>query len=116
MNLLLSLLLFFQTAPPTQVVKARHGSNITVAWDFTDNEASAGLLYFSVKSTYSLNQTAQEFKQVPKTQRQTSFVVTFTTQYRDDVYYTISAIYEGTKGESFPANTIAVQRIGPPPQ
>jgi hypothetical protein len=113
---LLSSSLYAQLSPPTQVVKKRNGQAVTVAWNFTDNAASAGLLYFSVKATPNLNQTPTQLVQVPPTARQTDLTVVFTTQNPNNVYYVVSAIYSNPKGESFPSNTIAVQRIGPPPQ
>ena len=115
MKCLIYLLLLLQLTPPTQSRKARHGSNITVAWDFTDNDASAGLMFFSIKSTFNAGAVAVEFKQVPKTVRQASFVVLFNPQDPKQVFYVISAVYDGQKGESFPSNTIVVERIGPPP-
>jgi hypothetical protein len=90
--------------------------SVTVAWDFTENADSAGLLYFSVKAAYDLNQTPQEIKQVPKQERSAQIVALFTSQYPKYVYYVVSAVYEGTKGESFPSDTIMAERIGPPPQ
>lgn len=113
--LLLSSSLFAQLSPPTQTVKKRNGQSVTVAWNFTDNAASAGLLFFSIKATPNLNQTPIQLVQVPPTTRQTDLKVTFTTANPNFVYYVVSAVYSNPKGESFPSNTIAVQRIGPPP-
>lgn len=107
---------FAQLSPPTQTIKKRHGQSATVAWNFVQNDAAAGLLFFSVKSTPSLSLPATQFKQVPKSERHTDFVVLFTPQDPDKVYYVISAVYDGTKGESFASNTIAIQRQGKPPQ
>jgi hypothetical protein len=114
--LLLSGHLFAQISPPTQTIKKRNGESARVAWNFTENVASEGLLYFSVKTTPDLNQSPIEFKQIPKSERQADIVVLFSKQFPDLVYYIVSAIYNGTKGESFPSNTISVQRIGKPPQ
>lgn len=112
--LLLSSTAMAQLAPPTQSVKRRHGQATLVVWDLVVPPTVA-LKYFSLKYTPDLNTQPVEFKQVPKTERQTQFVVTFTPQYPKYAYYVVSAIYEDTTGESFPSNTIMVERVGPPP-
>ena len=115
MTSLLILALVLQLAPPTASIKRRHGQSVTVAWDYAPRE-DALLLYFSVKQTFDLNGPPVEFKRVPATERETSFVVLFNRQNPKSVFYVVSAIHDGTMGESFPSNTVAVERIGPPPQ
>lgn len=122
MKVLLTLLLLVgslhaQIAPPTKMVKKRHGQAATLTWDYTPT-SSFTLQYFSVKATYDLNANPTEIAQVPPTGRQKTIAVAFTSQYPKYVYYVVTGIHFGTNGrvESFNSRTVGAERIGPPPQ
>lgn len=114
--ILLTGTLFSQIAPPSDVVKKRHGQIATLDWDYTPVPAY-NLQYFSVKMTYDLNITPVEIAQVPPTARVKTIVATFTPQYPKYVYYVVTGIHMGSLGrvESINSRTVGIERIGPPP-
>ena len=114
--LLLAGTLHAQIAPPTKVVKKRHGQLADLTWTYSPDPVYV-LQYFSVKAAYDLNQTPTEIEQVPPTARQKALAVTFTPQYPKFVYYIVTPIQMGPDGrvESKNSNTVGAERIGPPP-
>lgn len=116
-GLLLACSSFAQIAPPTKVVKKRHGQAALLSWPFTP-VPDFTLQYFSVKLAYDLNAMPVEIAQAAPTARQATIAVNFTPQYPKYVYYVVTGIYLGALGrvESRNSNTVGAERIGPPPQ
>jgi hypothetical protein len=115
--LLLTGSLHAQIAPPTMIVKKRHGQSATLTWTYVPR-VDFTLQYFSVKATYNLNAIPSEIAQAAPTARQALIPVVFTPQNPKYVYFTVTAFHDGSKGrvESFNSNTVGAERIGPPPR
>jgi hypothetical protein len=116
MNTVAILLLLLQLSPPTATIKRRHGTSARVAWDLPANP-NWKVVYFSLKATSDLGRAPVEIQKVPAADRVASFTVSFDPQSNKYMYYVVSAVYEGASAsaESFPSNSVMVERIGPPP-
>lgn len=112
--LLLSANLYAQISVPTMTVKKRHGQSATFSWSYNPSP-DYPLNYFSIKATDDLNKRPIEVKQVPATARQAVLTVQYSPMQNKIIYYTICAVLEGSTRESLFANTVAAERIGPPP-
>ena len=114
--LLLAGALHAQIAPPTKIIKKRHGQTAALSWTYAPR-VDFTLQYFSVKATYNLNVTPFEIAQAAPSSRQSLIPVVFTHQNPKYVYFIVTAFHDGSKGrvESFNSNTVGAERIGPPP-
>lgn len=106
-----------QIAPPSQMVKKRHGQTANISWTLTP-DASYDLQYFSVKATYDLNIPPVEIATAPPTANRATVSVVFTPQYPKFIYFVVTTINQGPDGrvESANSRTVGAERIGPPPQ
>jgi hypothetical protein len=113
--LLFSIQLYGQLAPPTASVNKKQGDSVVVAWNYGD---STNVLYFSLKSTYSLDVIPQPIAQIPASARSTTVKVQFYQQNSKAIYYVVSAVIvtpNATNQETLNSNTLKVARIGAPP-
>lgn len=105
-----------QIAPPSKMVKKRHGQTTRLWWDYTP-DPTFQLQYFSVKATYDLNATPVEIATAAPTAREKIISAVFTPQYPKYVYFVVTSISQGPNGrvESINSRTVGAERIGPPP-